>query len=78
MAEEEGVDPREFGIRVMFFSGEPGASIPGIREHIARTFGARVVDSGTMAEVDPLDARRRQRRDRRHAAVAGHCLHRGL
>lgn len=53
VAREEGVDPREFNIAVMFFSGEPGASIPGIRDRIADTFGARVVDCGTMAEVTP-------------------------
>ncbi len=53
VAEEDGVDPREFGLKVMFFSGEPGASIPGIRDRIAEIFGARVVDSGTMAEITP-------------------------
>jgi len=53
VAEEEGIDPREFGLKVMFFSGEPGASIPGIRDRISRVFGARVVDSGTMAEITP-------------------------
>lgn len=53
VAAEEGVDPREFGLKVMFFSGEPGASIPGIRDRIAELFGARVVDSGTMAEITP-------------------------
>lgn len=53
VAKEEGVDPREFGLRVMFFSGEPGASIPGIRDHIADLYGARVVDCGTMAEMTP-------------------------
>ncbi|MDZ7748526.1 MAG: phenylacetate--CoA ligase family protein, partial [Halofilum sp. (in: g-proteobacteria)] len=53
VAEEEGVDPREFGFRVMFFSGEPGASIPGIRDRIAAIFDAQVIDSGTMAEVTP-------------------------
>lgn len=53
LAREEGIDPREFGIRVMFFSGEPGASIPGIRDRIAEAFGARVVDCGTMAEMTP-------------------------
>src|SRR2546423_1125746 len=29
-----GVDPREFGLRILFFSGEPGASIPAIRSRI--------------------------------------------
>ncbi|HSH41037.1 MAG TPA: AMP-binding protein [Arenicellales bacterium] len=53
VAAEEGIDPRDFGLRIMFFSGEPGASIPGIRDRIADTFGARVIDCGTMAEVTP-------------------------
>ncbi len=53
VAKGAGIDPREFGLRVMFFSGEPGASIPGIRDHIAELYGARVVDCGTMAEVTP-------------------------
>jgi phenylacetate-CoA ligase len=53
VAEEEGVDPRSFGLKIMFFSGEPGASIPGIRDRIADTFGAKVIDCGTMAEVTP-------------------------
>src|SRR5581483_1190349 len=34
VAEENGIDPREFGIEILFFSGEPGASIPSIREQI--------------------------------------------
>jgi phenylacetate-CoA ligase len=48
-----GVDPHELGLRILFFSGEPGASIPSIREKIERTFGALVYDSGSMAEVSP-------------------------
>ncbi|HEV8535480.1 MAG TPA: phenylacetate--CoA ligase family protein [Candidatus Limnocylindria bacterium] len=48
-----GVDPRELGLRILFFSGEPGASIPSIREKIERTYGALVYDSGSMAEVSP-------------------------
>ena len=52
-AAEMGVDPRELGLRILFFSGEPGASIPSIREKIERTYGALVYDSGSMAEVSP-------------------------
>jgi phenylacetate-CoA ligase len=48
-----GVDQREFGLRILFFSGEPGASIPSIREKIERTYDALVYDSGSMAEVSP-------------------------
>lgn len=53
VAAEEGFDPRSFGLRVMFFSGEPGASIPGIRRRIEAAYGARVIDCGTMAEMTP-------------------------
>ena len=53
VAEERGVDPREFGIRILFFSGEPGASIPSIRKKIEDAYGGRVFDSGSMAEMTP-------------------------
>ena len=53
VAREEGVDPRAFGIKVLFFSGEPGGSIPSIRDKIQDIYGAKVVDCGTMAELTP-------------------------
>jgi phenylacetate-CoA ligase len=53
VAVEEGLDPRNFGLRVMFFSGEPGASIPGVRDKIAALYGANVIDCGSMAEMTP-------------------------
>jgi phenylacetate-CoA ligase len=53
VAADEGVDPRRFGLRFMFFSGEPGASIPGVRDRIEAAFGAKVIDSGSMAEMTP-------------------------
>jgi phenylacetate-CoA ligase len=48
-----GVDPRQFGLRILFFSGEPGASIPAIRSRIEELYGGLVFDSGSMAEVSP-------------------------
>ena len=54
VAVEEGLDPRDFGLNVMFFSGEPGASIPAVRHRIEEAFGARVFDCGTMAEMTPF------------------------
>ena len=54
VARAEGYDPRDFGLKTMLFSGEPGASIPGIRDRIAEAFGARVFDCGTMAEMTPF------------------------
>jgi phenylacetate-CoA ligase len=52
-ARREGVDPASLGLTRMFFSGEPGASIPSIRRRIMSEFGVQVYDSGSMAEVSP-------------------------
>ncbi|MCP5432441.1 MAG: AMP-binding protein [Alphaproteobacteria bacterium] len=49
----EGLDPRDFGIGKMFFSGEPGASIPAVRERLAQLYGAEIYDCGSMAEMTP-------------------------
>jgi phenylacetate-CoA ligase len=54
VAAQEKIDPRELGIEIMFFSGEPGASVPAVRDAIGSAFGARVVDCGTMAEMTPF------------------------
>jgi phenylacetate-CoA ligase len=53
VARENGIEPREFGLRTLFFSGEPGASIPAIRQKIEAVYGGRVFDSGSMAEMSP-------------------------
>jgi phenylacetate-CoA ligase len=53
VAQEAGIDPRELGLKIMFFSGEPGASVPGVRDRIAEAYGTRVIDSGSMAEMSP-------------------------
>lgn len=53
VAKAEGFDPRDFGLRIMFFSGEPGASVPGVRDRIEGLYGAKVFDCGSMAEMTP-------------------------
>jgi phenylacetate-coenzyme A ligase PaaK-like adenylate-forming protein len=53
VAAERGIDPHDFGIRILFFSGEPGASIPAIRKKIEEAFGGQVFDTGSMAEMTP-------------------------
>jgi phenylacetate-CoA ligase len=53
VAAEEKLDPRDFDIKIMFFSGEPGASIPGVRDKIEHLYGAKVFDCGSMAEMSP-------------------------
>ena len=50
---DEGLTPSDFGLEIMFFSGEPGASIPGVRDRIESVYGAKVFDSGSMAEMSP-------------------------
>jgi len=54
VARQEGFDPAAFGLRTMFFSGEPGASVTAIRDRIATAYGARVIDCGSMAEMTPF------------------------
>ena len=53
VAANEGLNPRDFGLKHMIFSGEPGASIPGVRDKIEQLYGAKVFDSGSMAEMTP-------------------------
>lgn len=49
----EGLDPKSFELDLLFFSGEPGASIPSIKNRIEDIYSAQVIDSGTMAEMTP-------------------------
>jgi phenylacetate-CoA ligase len=53
VASREGVDPRSLGLRILFFSGEPGAGIPATKRLIEETFGGICIDMGTMAEMLP-------------------------
>ncbi|MDL1861574.1 phenylacetate--CoA ligase [Betaproteobacteria bacterium PRO7] len=53
VAREEKLDPRDFGLKVLFFSGEPGASVPGVKDRIESLYGAQVIDCGSMAEMSP-------------------------
>jgi phenylacetate-CoA ligase len=54
VAKGMGYNPRQdFSFRLMFFSGEPGASVPATRKEIEETFGCYTVDQGTMAEMTP-------------------------
>ena len=53
-ARNEGLNPADFGIQRMFFSGEPGASVPGVRDRIKQAYQAEVFDCGSMAEMSPF------------------------
>ena len=50
---KEGLQPREFGLQRLFFSGEPGASIPSVRDKLVEAYSAQVFDCGSMAEMTP-------------------------
>lgn len=50
---DNGLDASGFGLRTMFFSGEPGASIPAVRAKIEEIYGAKVIDCGSMGEMTP-------------------------
>lgn len=54
VARDEKLNPHDFGLKYLFFSGEPGASVPGVRDRIEEAFGARVYDCGSMAEMSPF------------------------
>jgi phenylacetate-CoA ligase len=49
----EGIEPKDFELDLLFFSGEPGASIPSIKKRIEEIYAAQVIDSGSMAEMTP-------------------------
>jgi len=53
VAREQGVNPRDLGLHILFFSGEPGAGIPATKRLIEETFGATCIDTGSMAEMTP-------------------------
>jgi phenylacetate-CoA ligase len=53
VARQEGYDPTRFGLKRLFFSGEPGASVPGVRDRIRDAYRAPVFDCGSMAEMSP-------------------------
>ncbi len=48
-----GIDLRELGIRRVLVAGEPGGSIPAVRERIEESWGAKVVDHCGATEIGP-------------------------
>lgn len=52
-ARREGVDPSSLGLRILFFSGEPGAGIPSMKQKTENTFQGACIDTGSMSEMTP-------------------------
>ncbi len=54
-AHGEGIDLRDSAVRKIIVAGEPGGSVPHVRERISRAWnGARVIDHYGMTEVGPV------------------------
>jgi phenylacetate-CoA ligase len=49
----KGIDPRELGIRKIVVAGEPGGSVPTIRERLQERFDTEVTDHAGATEVGP-------------------------
>ena len=54
VAKRIGLHLSELGVRVLVVCGEPGGSIPEVRDRIAAEWGAKVVDHHGMTEVGPV------------------------
>lgn len=54
VAEREGIDLVGSSVARLIVAGEPGGSIPSVRERIASAWGARVFDHHGMTEVGPV------------------------
>lgn len=53
VAEERCIDLRGLPVRTLIVAGEPGGSVPAIRDRIADAWGADVVDHAGATEVGP-------------------------
>lgn len=49
-----GVDLEQLSVSKVIVAGEPGGSIPGVRDRIAKLWNARVFDHHGMTEVGPV------------------------
>jgi phenylacetate-CoA ligase len=53
-AKAKGLNPsKDFGFRILFFSGEPGAGVPSTKRRIEETYGGICIDTGSTAEMTP-------------------------
>jgi phenylacetate-CoA ligase len=52
-AAEHKIDVKRIGIRRIIVAGEPGGSLPAVRERLETGFGAKVIDHAGATEVGP-------------------------
>ncbi len=53
VAQQHGIDLRSTTIRCLILAGEPGGSIPAVRQRLAATWNAQVLDHCGATEVGP-------------------------
>ncbi|MEX1222941.1 MAG: phenylacetate--CoA ligase family protein [Pirellulales bacterium] len=53
VALQHGMDPRQSPVRRLVLAGEPGGSVPAIRDKIEAIWGAKVLDHSGASEVGP-------------------------
>jgi phenylacetate-CoA ligase len=53
VADESQIDVGKLGVRRIIVAGEPGGSLPAIRERIERAWNAKVIDHAGATEVGP-------------------------
>ena len=54
VAAGEGIDLSAGSVRLLIVAGEPGGSVPGVRDAIEAAWGARVIDHWGMTELGPM------------------------
>ncbi len=54
VAKQNGIDLADGPVRLLIVAGEPGGSIPAVRQRIEEAWGARVVDHWGMTEIGSL------------------------
>jgi phenylacetate-CoA ligase len=54
VAVQERLEPALESVRLVLCTGEPGASLPGVRSRIEEGFGARCVDHAGLTEAGPF------------------------
>jgi phenylacetate-CoA ligase len=54
VASGEGVELSSGSVRMLIVAGEPGGSVPGVRDAIESAWGARVIDHWGMTELGPM------------------------
>jgi phenylacetate-CoA ligase len=65
VAVQERLDTAFDSIRLVLCTGEPGASLPGVRSRIEEAFGARCIDHAGLTETGPFG----------YPCAEGHGLH---